>query len=197
MKSRSPKHSKAAARLGSALSPSLIALGVTVLFVFRFARRELRRRTVRARTLWIRPAILLAITLYLVVLSAQLDPFGDGELFGALAVGSLLGVVVGVLIVRNTRFSPAPVPHAVSVIGNPVTFAIWVGALAIRLLARYALPHGADPRAQLPLNCGTVVMTTVAFIVIALAMWSEIRRYGALATMGSPSAMEPGVSTRQ
>ena len=127
----------------------------------------------------------------------QLDPFGDGELIAALAGGALLGIVVGMLIVRNSRFSPAGVPHAVSVIGNPVTFGIWVGALAIRLLARYALPHGADPRAQLPLNCGTVVMTTVAFIVIALAMWAEIRRYGAAGSIGSPSEIVPGTRTRQ
>jgi hypothetical protein len=183
--------------MGGSLTPSLVALGVTVLFVFRFARRELRLRTVRAKTLWIRPAILLAVTLYLIVLSAQLDPFGDGELLAVLAGGSLLGVIVGVLIVRNTRFSPAAQPHAVSVIGNPVTFAIWIGALAIRLLVRYIVPHGADPRAQLPLNCGTVVMTTVAFIVIAFAMWAEIRRYGAAATIASPDAIVPGTSTRQ
>jgi hypothetical protein len=183
--------------MGVSLTPSLIALAVTVLVVFRFARRELRERTVRLQTLWIRPAILLAITVYLIVLSAQLDPFGDGELLAVLAAGSLLGVLVGVLIVRNTRFAAAAIPHAVSVIGNPVTFAIWVGALAIRLLARYALPHGADPRAQLPLNCGTVVMTTVAFVVIALAMWAEIRRYDAAAATASPTAIVPGASTRQ
>jgi len=37
-----------------------------VLIVFRFARRELRERTVRARSLWIRPAILIALTAYFV-----------------------------------------------------------------------------------------------------------------------------------
>jgi hypothetical protein len=183
--------------VGSFATPSLVALGVTVLLVFRFARRELRERTVRSRTLWVRPAILLAITAYLVVLSVQLDPRGDGELAAVLAAGGALGVVLGWAIVRNTRFSPAAAPNAVRMIGSPVTFAIWIGGLAIRLLARYVLPQGADPRAQLPLNCGTVVMTTVAFVVIALATLAQIRRYGAVASMASPVTIVPGTSTRQ
>ena len=80
-----------------------------------------------------------------------------------------------------------------------MTFGIWVAGLAVRVLARYVLPYGADPRAQLPLDRGTVMMTAVAFAVIALAFGREIRRYGAMpaATIGKPETSRPGTATRQ
>jgi hypothetical protein len=63
-------------------------------------------------------------------------------------------------------------------------------------LARYVLPYGADPRAQLPLNCGTVMMTAMAFVVIGLAFWRQIRRYGST-SIGAPAAIVPPATTRQ
>jgi hypothetical protein len=173
---------------------SLFGLAITVWVVYRFARRELRERTVKAATLWIRPALMLLLTAYLVYLSATIDPLGDSELIAVLAGSAIIGAVVGLAIVRNTRFAAAAVPNAVRVMGNKITFGIWIAALAIRLLARFVLPHGADPRAQLPLNSGTVVMTAIAFCVIAVAFYVEIKRY---ASIGVPTAIEPGVTTRQ
>jgi hypothetical protein len=160
---------------------SLIGLGVTVLVVFRFARRELVERVVRARTLWIRPALLVVLTAYMVVLTVTLDPHGIGEMVAALAAGIVLGAITGVLIVRNTAFRAADRPGAVRVQGNRITFGVWIGALAIRLVARYALPSGGDPRAQFPLNCGTVALIAVAFVVIAIAFYDAIRRYPSIA----------------
>jgi len=174
---------------------SLFGIAIAVLIVFRFARRELRERTIAARTLWLRPAILIALSAYLVWLSVTLDPIGDGEMIAVLLGGAVLGVVTGFAIVRNTRFAPAAVPNAVLVRGNRITFVIWIVAFALRLVARYALPHGADPRAQLPLNCGTIVMTAVAFVVIALAFAAAIRRYAG--SIAAPVTSVPGTSTRQ
>jgi hypothetical protein len=163
--------------MNSLTTQSLFGLAIAALIVFRVARRELRERTVRARSLWIRPAIMVALSIYIVSLSMRLDPDGNGEMIAILIGGALLGVVTGVAIVRNSRFAAATVPNAVLVSGSRVTMGIWIAAFAVRLLARYVLPHGADPRAQLPLNCGTIVMTAVAFVVIALAFTAEIRRY--------------------
>lgn len=159
---------------------SLIALGVTVLVVFRFARRELVERVVGARTLWIRPALLIVLTVYMVVLTVALDPHGFAEMVGALAIGILLGGITGALIVRNTTFRAASRPGTVRAQGSRITFGVWIGALAIRLVARYALPSGGDPRTQLPLNCGTVALVAVAFIVIAIAFYGAIRRYASV-----------------
>lgn len=164
------------------VTQSLIALAVTVFVVLRFARRELRERVVAMKTLWIRPVLLAVVVVYLVTVTAKIDPAGIDEMMLALAIGATLGVVTGVLIVRNTRFAPAGRAGAVRVRGNRTTFAIWIGALVVRLIARYALPHGADPRAQLPLNCGTVALVAAAFIVIAGAFAREIARTAAVKT---------------
>jgi hypothetical protein len=180
--------------VNSLTTQSLFGLAIAAFIVFRVARRELRDRTVRARSLWIRPAIMVALSVYIVSLSMRLDPDGNGEMIAILIGGAVLGIVTGLAIVRNTRFAAAGVPNAVLVSGSPVTMGIWIAAFAVRLLARYVLPHGADPRAQLPLNCGTIVMTAVAFVVIALAFTAEIRRYATV--MASPAASGPGTTTR-
>ncbi len=156
---------------------TLLPLAVTVLVVFRFAFRELRERTITSPGMWIRPAIFVALTAYLVVLTAGINGRDDGIMLVSLAAGALLGVVTGVAIVRNTTFTPADKRNAVRVRGSRVTLGIWIAALAVRLLARFLFPGGADPRAQLPLNCGTVALVGVAFIIITLAFQREIGRH--------------------
>jgi hypothetical protein len=161
------------------VTQSLFSVLIVALVVFRFAQRELKERVVKTRTLWIRPAVLLAITVWLIVLSVSLDPSGTTELIVALIAGVVLGAVTGLLIVANTSFRAADVPNAVRVQGSRITFAIWIGAFAIRFLARFVVPHGADPRTQLPLNAGTVALVATAFIVIGLAFYRAIGRYRA------------------
>jgi peptidoglycan/LPS O-acetylase OafA/YrhL len=181
--------------LNAANTQSLFALAVSVIIVFRFARRELTQRTIRLKTVWIRPVIMFALLAYMISLSAQLDPSGDATMTWALIGGAVLGLLAGIGIAANTSFAPAPAPNAVLAKGGAITLVIWIVALAIRLIARYAVPHGADPRTQLPLNCGTIVMTAVAFTVISLAFVREIRRYSA--TMAAPGSIVPGSTTRQ
>jgi hypothetical protein len=173
------------------VTQSLFSLLVVALVVFRFAQRELKERVIKAATLWIRPVMLLAITVYLIVLSVSLDPSGTTEMVIALVAGIVLGVITGALIVANTRFAPAGIPNAVRARGSQITFAIWIGAFVIRFAARYVVPHGADPRTQLPLNCGTVALVATAFIVIAVAFYRAIGRYGAAA----PAAAFPSAAT--
>ena len=156
---------------------TLLPLAVTVLVVFRFAFRELRERTVASPGMWVRPALFVALTVYLVILTVGVDGRDDGIMLVCLAAGALLGIVTGVAIVRSTTFAPADKKNAVRVRGSRVTLAIWIGALAVRLLARVLFPAGADPRAQLPLNCGTVALVGVAFIIITLAFQREIGRH--------------------
>jgi predicted membrane-bound spermidine synthase len=160
---------------------SLIAFVITAAVVFRFAQRELRERTITARWLWVRPAVLVVLAAYLIAASAQFAPRGDTEMLAVVAGGAVLGVLVGLLIVRNSTFAAAEKPRAVRVRGNRVTLFVWIGALAVRVLARYVLPYGAEPRSQLPLDCGTVMMTAVAFVAIAVAVRREIARYAGVA----------------
>jgi hypothetical protein len=166
---------------------SLFSVLVVALVVFRFAQRELKERVVKAGTLWIRPVILLAITVWLIVLSMSLDPSGTTEMIVALIAGVALGAITGLLIVANSSFRAAGVPNAVRVQGSRITFAIWLGAFAIRFLARFLVPHGADPRTQLPLNAGTVALVATAFVVIALAFYRAIGRYRNAAGISRPA----------
>lgn len=111
-------------------------------------------------------------------------------MLATLAGGIVLGCITGVAVVRNSVFSPADRAAAVSVRGNRVTVAIWIGALAVRFAARFILPHGADPRAQLPLNCGTVAMAATAFVVFAVACYRAIRLHSGALVQSTASPME-------
>jgi hypothetical protein len=162
------------------VTQSLFTVLILAFVVFRFAQRELKERVVKGSTLWIRPAVLLAVTVWLIVLSMSLDPSGSTELIVALIAGIALGAITGLLIVANTTFRAAGVPNAVRAQGSRLTFGIWIGAFAIRFIARFVVPHGADPRTQLPLNAGTVALVATAFIVIALAFYRAIGRYRSL-----------------
>ncbi|HEY6237229.1 MAG TPA: hypothetical protein VIW69_19150 [Candidatus Elarobacter sp.] len=153
------------------VTQSLISLLVVAFVVFRFAQRELKPRVVKAATLWIRPVVLIAIAGWLIALTLMLDPSGTTEMIVALGVGIVLGIVTGALIVANTAFSPADISNAVRAQGSRFTFAIWIGAFAIRFAARYIVPHGTDPRTQLPLNAGTVALVAAAFVVIAVGFY--------------------------
>lgn len=172
-------------------SASLVALALVAVVVLRFALRELRARTIRLRSLWIRPAIMLLLMAYLIDLSSRLDPLGDAELWATLAGSAVCGLVVGALIVRYTHFTPGPQPNTVRAQGSWLTFAIWVAALGLRALARFVLPHGADPRSQLPLNAGLVALAFVAFAVIGLGF------YRAMRSMPAPTVSVPGRTTVQ
>jgi hypothetical protein len=153
---------------------ALLPVAATVFVVFRFALRELRERTVKSPGIWVRPVLFVVLTVYLVALTVGVDGRDDGITLASLAAGALLGAITGIAVVRNTSFAPADAPGAVRVRGSRVTLAIWVGALAVRLLARYVFPGGMDPRSQLPLNCGTVALVAVAFVVITASFQREI-----------------------
>ncbi len=161
----------------SPLTQSLIFLAIAALVVFRFARRELTERRVRSPLLWLRPAVLVLVTVYLVVITTRFAPAQHAMTVASLVLGVLLGLLTGGLIVRYTTFRSAGVPNAVLARGSRITFAIWLGAFVLRLLARLLVPHGSDRLAQLPLNCGTVALVTAAFVVIAVAFQRAIGRY--------------------
>jgi hypothetical protein len=154
-----------------------IPLAITALVVVRFAFRELRARTVRSALLWIRPGLLVAVLIYLMVLTFSMDPAQSLNTIVSLVVGIVLGALVGVGIVANTTFASAGKRGAVRAQGNRITLAIWVAALLLRVGARFVYPAGPSPLAQLPLDCGTVALVAVAFLVIAVAFQREIARF--------------------
>ncbi|MBV8749239.1 MAG: hypothetical protein JO103_05960, partial [Candidatus Eremiobacteraeota bacterium] len=76
-----------------------------------------------------------------------------------------------------TVFTPAGMRGAVRAKGNATTVAIWLIALALRFVARYAFADlGASRTVQYELNVGLVVLITAAFIVVALGFHRAIDR---------------------
>jgi hypothetical protein len=159
-----------------------ISLAITALVVVRFAFRELRERTVRSSILWIRPGLLIAVMLYLIVLTCTKEPDQCWTTIISVVIGVVLGALVGVGIVANTTFASAGKKGAVRAQGNRITLAIWVAALLLRVGARFVYPAGPSPLAQLPLDCGTVALVAIAFLVIAIAFQREIARFAPTTT---------------
>jgi hypothetical protein len=162
---------------GSAFQPTLATYAIVAIVVVRFLFRELRRRTISVRTLWIRPAILVAL-LALILWGAFAVP-GASPPFIALAfvVGAALGVVTGLLVARSTTFAPSGRRGTVFAQGNAVTVIVWVCALALRLLARFVVGGaGATVAQQMELNVGLLALVAAAFGVVALEFHRAIDR---------------------
>ncbi|HZO94924.1 MAG TPA: hypothetical protein VFB22_14365 [Candidatus Baltobacteraceae bacterium] len=163
---------------------NLITLAIIAIVVVRFLMRELRARVVRARTLWIRPAVLVVLTA-LLASTAFILPYGDRALtVFALAGGAVVGAVTGALVVRSTRFEPAGEPNAIRAHGSWVTAAIWIVALALRFAVRYALspadPQSPAGQAQFSaLNAGLIALVAAAFVVVAAGFHRAIAAAGA------------------
>ena len=162
---------------GAGTDTTLITLAIVALVVVRFLFRELRERKVRVRTLWIRPGILIFFTLLLIAGSFAIPGVDFGVMALAFAIGAALGIVTGMLVVRSTAFRPAGERGAVFAKGNATTVIVWVVALALRFVARFAFAgSGASPGQQFELNAGLLALVTAAFIVVAVQFHRAIDR---------------------
>ncbi|MEA2690387.1 MAG: hypothetical protein QOD51_2994 [Candidatus Eremiobacteraeota bacterium] len=162
---------------GGAPNTTWITLAIVLLVVVRFLFRELRQRKIRVRTLWIRPGILGAVTLLLIGLAFTIPGVNLAALAVAVVIGIALGIVTGTLVVRSTTFAPADERGTVLATGSIVTVIVWVVAIALRLVARFAFAGtGAGAAEQFELNAGLVALVTAAFVVVALAFHRAIDR---------------------
>jgi hypothetical protein len=157
---------------------SLVTLAFAAFIVVRFVRRELRPRIIRGRTVWLRPALILAVLGFLILQTLHVAPNVDVPLVLAITCGGLVGALTGGLVVRSTTYSAAGIPGAVRVHGSRVTAAVWIGAFALRLIARFLIPH-ASLGSVLVLDCGLIALLAVAFTMVALAFHRAIGRFAA------------------
>jgi hypothetical protein len=163
---------------GASSTSTLVTLVVAALVVVRFLFRELRERKVRLRSIWIRPGILAAFTAVLIGVTFTIPHTNVSFLVLACAVGAVLGVVTGVLVARSTTFRSAGERGAVFVKGNTTTVIVWIAALALRFVARFAFAgSGASPAEQVELNAGLLALVTAAFVVVALEFHRAIDRF--------------------
>jgi hypothetical protein len=163
---------------GSATTSTLITLFVVLFVVVRFALRELKDRVVRARSLWTRPVLFVFLALILGYQALQLGGVDMGTFAIETIVSILVGIVVGVLVVRFTTFAPAPTADypAVRAQGSWKTVVVWVIAIALRLGARFLVPVQGVGQ-ELALNAALLALVAVAFGVVAVAFGRAIRAY--------------------
>ena len=162
---------------GPGTTSALITLVVAALVVVRFLFRELRERKVRLRSIWIRPGIVAALTAVMIAAAIGTRGTNLGLLAISLVVGAVLGIVTGSLVVRSTTFRSAPERGAVLVQGSITTVIIWIVALALRYVARFAFAgSGASLAEQFELNAGLLALVTAAFVVVALEFHRAIDR---------------------
>ena len=165
------------------MSPALISLAVGLVVIVRFLFRELRERTVKVRTLWIRPGIIALLTVGFAVAAFARPSVNPGLFVLMLLAGAAVGVLTGVLVLGSTTFAPAGIAGAVRVRGSVVTVIVWIAALSLRLAARFVGGAGADLTTQYELNAGLLALLAGAFIVVALGFHRAIDRLAPDATV--------------
>lgn len=174
---------------------TLISLAVALLVVVRFLYRELRERTVRLRSLWVRPGILAALTLFIIAGSFIIPGLNLPLVFMSVTAGIGFGVATGALVLDSTSFAPSGRPGEVRVKGSLATVLVWLGALALRLLARFVFAGvSAGPAAQFELNIGLISLIATAFVVVAIGFHRAIDRYAATASAAQEQPLVAGAA---
>ena len=152
----------------------LVYAGILVLVVGRFLVRELRERRLSLSRIFLAPAFLGVLALYLLYFSithyADTITLLAGETCITLGIGSAIGLGVG----HYSTVRLGDKPGIVYVKGSWPTVAIWIGALALRFLARYAFRQD-DLATQFSLNAALVVMIAAALALVRYRVLIDAR----------------------
>jgi hypothetical protein len=146
-------------------SPVVVYVVVGALVVLRFAFRELRERRMRLGRLFIAPAIFGVLALVLVAVAIAAAPQAWLHLALAVAVALLLGFVIGSAVGHFTTLRLHERPEYVVVRGSAITVAIWLGAVALRVCVRFAVPSH-DIADALIANAALIVMLALALFFV-------------------------------
>lgn len=163
------------------LLPTLLAVPVVGLLLFRRYRRAFGRQ-VFAPTRMVLRMLLLVVLAGMMLVTAR-----SGPSFAAAAVGAVAGGVLGVVALRTTRLEVTPdgrfyTPNVW--IGIVVT-ALFLGRLAARMVAFYMDGPPAIPAPQAspfdglnrsPLTLGIIVLTAAYHVVYFAGVIRDIRR---------------------
>jgi len=159
------------------LQTELITLVIIIVVIARFLFRELRARTVRVSTLWIRPAFLGAMTALVIWATLQSPRPSGGPIVPWLLGGTVVGIVVGYFVALSTRVEATGRAGVVRLRGSWVTVAIWLGAVALRFLVRFAV-GGSLYSTSPAVTGGTVILVAAAFAVFALLIAQRVKALG-------------------
>jgi hypothetical protein len=168
-------HSYAAGSLTSILAP----LAVGLLVVIRFLVRELRDRRIPFNRFFVFPAIFGVISVALVYFAASTAPYYVVQLAAGSFAAVVVGIGIGLAVDRFTSVRLGPSGTSAIIRGSWMTVAIWIAALALRLVGRYFI-FGVGPKAlgvTLTLNAALVLMLFAAMVVLRVRLFA---RAGAL-----------------
>jgi MFS family permease len=130
--------------MGAGMEQNLgIGLVIGLLVIGRFLMRELRERRFLISRIYIMPAILGLIGIVLAAFAGSAHPDTIPAIALACVVALALGAAIGFAVARNTTVRVTDDPTVLYARGSIATVAIWLVALALRLVAR--VPFLSDP----------------------------------------------------
>jgi uncharacterized membrane protein YjdF len=158
----------------------IVYVVIGLLVVGRFLVRELRERRYDVRRVYVLPAILGAIALALTVAAATTEPNALGSLVVACIVAIAIGAGIGYAVARFTTVRVTAEPAIIFSRGSFATVAIWIAALGLRVVARFALLRGGPAMRgdSLALNAALLVLLASAlfFVRFRLLVAAKIER---------------------
>lgn len=156
-------------------SPTLLYAIVGVAIVLRFAFRELRDRRMRLGRLFVVPVVFGVLALFLVGTAIALEPQAGLHLLLAIVVALAFGFAIGSAVGHFTTLRLDERPNYVVVRGSVATVAIWLGAVALRLAVRLAVPP-RDVADTLIANAALIVMLALALFFVRYRIFILAKR---------------------
>jgi hypothetical protein len=148
-----------------AASQALIYLVVIALFL----RRTLTTQTMRVNVLPV-IAILFVVIGGLGIAYSPRTPYQ----IVAVAIGVVLGIILGYFRGRHSHVTPGPKPGTIRVKASPVLAAVIIAALVIRLGVRYAFVN--DPLTGFAISDGTIAFAVLSVAVARMMLFFAARR---------------------
>ncbi|MBD5633425.1 MAG: DUF1453 family protein [Candidatus Eremiobacteraeota bacterium] len=160
------------------MSQALVTVVIVVLVIARFLVRELRERRFRSDRIYVLPGALGIIALAFIVYTASAAPRAAGTLALACLVALAFGALVGYAVAHFTTVRVTEEPAVLYARGSIVTVAIWLVALALRLVVRLALLNGSAPATgeSLALDAGLILLLASALFFVRYRLLVAAKR---------------------
>jgi hypothetical protein len=170
-----------------------ITLGFIGLIVLRFLFRELRERRVRTQIIFLIPGILGAFAIWLAYLTVSIAPTFATSLAISIGCAIVVGIGLGLAIAHFTSVRVGP-PGIIYMRGSWITVAIWIVALLLRMVGRFAVTGSATGMTAAVSGAGSAgspesLMLNTALLVLLCAATATVRVRVLLAAQNARTAM--------
>jgi hypothetical protein len=169
------------------------SLGVTALVAIlvagRFLIRELRERKYVLDRIYVVPGILAAVSVVLIVRAIVGEPHTLMLLVASCAVALVVGGGIGYAVAHFTSVRVTSDPNVLYSRGSYATVAIWIAALALRLVARIGPGMHSGARTSTALNAALLVLLASALFFVRFRLIVAAKRERALGITTAVSAI--------